>query len=56
VLVVGADLTDPASVAAMMAQVKETFGTLDLLVLNASGGMESGMGRTTRSSSTATRS
>ena len=44
VLVVGADLTDPASVADMMAQVKNTFGTLDLLVLNASGGMESGMG------------
>ena len=44
VLVVGADLTDPASVADMMAQVKDTFGTLDLLVLNASGGMESGMG------------
>lgn len=44
VLVVGADLTEPASVADMMAQVKDTFGTLDLLVLNASGGMESGMG------------
>ena len=44
VLVVGADLTDAASVAAMMAAVKETFGSLDLLVLNASGGMESGMG------------
>lgn len=44
VLVVGADLTDAASVAAMMAAVEETFGSLDLLVLNASGGMESGMG------------
>ncbi|MBN9177297.1 MAG: SDR family oxidoreductase [Microbacterium sp.] len=44
VLVVGADLTDAASVAQMMTQVKEAFGTLDLLVLNASGGMESGMG------------
>lgn len=44
VLVVGADLTDEASVAAMMRQVRETFGSLDLLVLNASGGMESGMG------------
>ncbi|WP_282836616.1 SDR family oxidoreductase [Microbacterium flavum] len=44
VLVVGADLTDPASVADMMSQVKETFGALDLLVLNASGGMEGGMG------------
>jgi hypothetical protein len=28
----------------MMRQVKETFGGLDILVLNASGGMESGMG------------
>ncbi|MBF4560984.1 SDR family oxidoreductase [Microbacterium sp. VKM Ac-2870] len=44
VLVVGADLTDPGSVAAMMSAVQETFGRLDLLVLNASGGMESGMG------------
>ncbi|MCT9820185.1 SDR family oxidoreductase [Microbacterium sp. W1N] len=43
VLVVGADLTDPASVAEMFRQVKETFGSLDLLVLNASGGMEGGM-------------
>ncbi|ALJ20218.1 SDR family oxidoreductase [Microbacterium sp. No. 7] len=42
-LVVGADLTDPASVADMFAQVAETFGSLDVLVLNASGGMESGM-------------
>ena len=44
VLVVQADLTDQASVADMMAQVQQTFGSLDLLVLNASGGMESGMG------------
>ncbi|WP_434811177.1 SDR family oxidoreductase [Microbacterium sp. bgisy189] len=43
VLTVGADLTDPESVAAMMQAVKEQFGALDLLVLNASGGMESGM-------------
>ncbi|WES65513.1 SDR family oxidoreductase [Microbacter sp. GSS18] len=42
-LVVGADLTDPASVQAMFDAVRETFGTLDILVLNASGGMESGM-------------
>ncbi len=42
-LVVGADLTDPASVAAMFDEVKATFGSLDILVLNASGGMESGM-------------
>ena len=44
VLVVGADLTDPASVQEMFDAVKERFGSLDLLVLNASGGMESGMG------------
>lgn len=42
-LVVGADLTDPTSVEAMFAAVKDEFGTLDILVLNASGGMESGM-------------
>lgn len=42
-LVVGADLTDPESVAAMFAAVEEAFGGLDILVLNASGGMESGM-------------
>jgi len=40
---VGADLTDAASVSAMMDRVREEFGGLDLLVLNASGGMESGM-------------
>jgi NAD(P)-dependent dehydrogenase (short-subunit alcohol dehydrogenase family) len=44
VLVVGADLTDPESVQAMFAEVERTFGALDVLVLNASGGMESGMG------------
>jgi NAD(P)-dependent dehydrogenase (short-subunit alcohol dehydrogenase family) len=42
-IAVGADLTDPASVEAMMREVKEEFGGLDILVLNASGGMESGM-------------
>jgi len=44
VLVVGADLTDEDSVAAMFAEVERAFGGLDILVLNASGGMESGMG------------
>ena len=44
VLVVGADLTDPDSVRAMFSEVERTFGSLDVLVLNASGGMESGMG------------
>ncbi|MCZ4066292.1 MULTISPECIES: SDR family oxidoreductase [Microbacterium] len=43
VLVVGADLTDRASVDEMFAAVRETFGRLDILVLNASGGMEGGM-------------
>ncbi len=43
VLVVGADLTDASSVQAMFAEVERTFGGLDVLVLNASGGMESGM-------------
>lgn len=41
---IGADLTDPASVAAMFDAVRERWGGLDLLVLNASGGMESGFG------------
>lgn len=43
-ITVGADLTDPASVAAMIERIREELGGLDLLVLNASGGMESGMG------------
>ena len=43
-LVVGADLTDPESVQAMFSEVERTFGSLDVHVLNASGGMESGMG------------
>lgn len=42
-LVQGADLTDPESVGAMMAAVQAELGGLDILVLNASGGMESGM-------------
>jgi NAD(P)-dependent dehydrogenase (short-subunit alcohol dehydrogenase family) len=40
---IAADLTDQASVDAMFAEVAEAFGGLDVLVLNASGGMESGM-------------
>lgn len=43
-LVVGADLTDPTSVAEMLSTVEAEFGGVDVLVLNASGGMESGMG------------
>ncbi len=42
-ITVGADLPDPASVAAMVDTVKAELGGLDILVLNASGGMESGM-------------
>ncbi len=42
-LVIGADLTDPDSVRAMFSEVQRVYGTLDILVLNASGGMESGM-------------
>ena len=43
-IAVGADLTDAESVAAMMQTIRERFGSLDVLVLNASGGMESNMG------------
>ena len=43
-ITIGADLTDPASVAAMFETVREAWGGLDILVLNASGGMETGMG------------
>jgi NAD(P)-dependent dehydrogenase (short-subunit alcohol dehydrogenase family) len=42
-LVVGADLTEASSVEALFAEVERAFGSLDILVLNASGGMESGM-------------
>lgn len=43
-IAVGADLTDPDSVAAMFNQTEKELGPIDVLVLNASGGMESGMG------------
>ena len=43
-IAVGADLTDSASVEDMFSQAKAAFGGLDILVMNASGGMESGMG------------
>lgn len=42
-LVVGADLTDADSVQALMDEVRRAYGSLDILVLNASGGMEAGM-------------
>jgi len=40
---VAADLTDPGSVTAMFERAQTELGGLDVLVLNASGGMESGM-------------
>ncbi len=43
-IAVGADLTDPDSVASMFDAVRDAWGGLDILILNASGGMESGMG------------
>ena len=43
-IALGGDLTDLDSVAAMFAIVQKDWDGLDLLVLNASGGMESGMG------------
>jgi len=43
-IALGGDLTDLDSVAAMFAIVQQDWDGLDLLVLNASGGMESGMG------------
>lgn len=43
VLVEGADLTDHESVTSMMEGVRDELGGLDILVLNASGGMETGM-------------
>jgi NAD(P)-dependent dehydrogenase (short-subunit alcohol dehydrogenase family) len=42
-IAIGADLTDPASVQHMVDTITASFGGLDILVLNASGGMESGM-------------
>ncbi|THJ67350.1 SDR family NAD(P)-dependent oxidoreductase [Arthrobacter echini] len=41
---VGADLTTPEGPAALVDTAVSTFGGLDLLVLNASGGMETAMG------------
>jgi len=39
-VIIQADITDPVSVSEMYAQVRESFGHLDVLVLNASGGLE----------------
>jgi NAD(P)-dependent dehydrogenase (short-subunit alcohol dehydrogenase family) len=43
-IAVGADLTDASAVASMFAEAENNFGKLDILVMNASGGMEAGMG------------
>lgn len=43
-IAVGADLTDQASVEAMFEAAKSAFGAIDILVMNASGGMEAGLG------------
>ena len=42
-IAIGADLTDPVSVATMFDTIESEWGGLDILVMNASGGMESGM-------------
>jgi NAD(P)-dependent dehydrogenase (short-subunit alcohol dehydrogenase family) len=42
-IAIGADLTDPDSVGYLVDTIRTSFGGLDILVLNASGGMESGM-------------
>lgn len=42
-IAIGADLTDPTSVKHLYDAIETSFGGLDILVLNASGGMESGM-------------
>lgn len=42
-IAIGADLTDDDDVAALVERIRAEFGGLDVLVLNASGGMESGM-------------
>lgn len=41
---VGADLTDPDQVVQLVERIASELGGLDILVLNASGGMEAGMG------------
>ena len=43
-MAVGADLTDPVGVARMIGEIKGQLGGLDLLILNASGGMEADLG------------
>jgi NAD(P)-dependent dehydrogenase (short-subunit alcohol dehydrogenase family) len=43
-IVVGADLTDYDSITSLRDTLQKEFGGLDILVLNASGGMEAGKG------------
>jgi NAD(P)-dependent dehydrogenase (short-subunit alcohol dehydrogenase family) len=43
-IAVGGDLTNEADVDALAQAAVDAFGSLDILVLNASGGMESGLG------------
>lgn len=43
-IAVGADLTDAGSVAEMFERTAAELGKVDVLVLNASGGMETGLG------------
>ncbi len=42
-MAIGADLTDAASVSSLFSRIDAEWGGLDVLVMNASGGMESGM-------------
>lgn len=42
-ITVGADLTDPESLTTLFDTIRTELGGLDILVMNASGGMESGM-------------
>lgn len=43
-IAIGADLTDQQSVLEMFESTRKAFGSIDILVMNASGGMEAGMG------------
>ena len=43
-IAIGADLTDPDSLSAMFQEINEKLGGLDILVMNASGGMEADLG------------
>ncbi|WP_106210029.1 SDR family oxidoreductase [Glaciihabitans tibetensis] len=42
-IAVGADLTDPVSLENLFSTITDELGGLDILVMNASGGMEGGM-------------